>query len=112
MALDFLPEQETVQKQYYTGIGEYNEQYKNSNLNKIYKKIINQKKIRAGFEDNWYDVWYDSMNAGSEWSIWFKTREWFECCIESDDILVRDIKIVDWGIYMLVDVKDSDWKDW
>jgi hypothetical protein len=52
MALDFLPEQETVQKQYYTGIGEYNEQYKNSNLNKIYKKIINQKKIRAGFEDN------------------------------------------------------------
>ena len=53
MALDFLPEQETVQKQYYTGIGEYNEQYKNSNLNKIYKKIINQKKIRAGFEDIW-----------------------------------------------------------
>jgi len=109
MALDFLPEQETVQKQYYTGIGEYNEQYKNSNLNKIYKKIINQKKIRAGFEDNWYDVWYDSMNAGSEWSIWFKTREWFECCIESPDLLVRDIKIVDWVIYMLVDNRDTDW---
>ena len=76
MALDFLPEQETVQKQYYTGIGEYNEQYKNSNLNKIYKKIINQKKIRAGFEET--DMMYDTI----QWML--VVNDLYDLRLESD----------------------------
>lgn len=33
MAIDILPEQEIVQKQYFTGVGEFNPQYQNSNVN-------------------------------------------------------------------------------
>lgn len=104
MAIDYLPQEEVVQKQYFTWVWEFNSQYQNSNVNWIYKKIINQRKIRPADEMDWYLAWFDSFDEWTENVIWFRKREWFESCDESWANVILDVKELDWRrVYLVCD---------
>jgi len=92
MAIDYLPEQDVTQRQYFTGIGEYTPQYQSSNVNAIYSKIINQKKVRPAWELNSYQSGYDSFDTGIENYTSFDKRDGFtECGTGGESVILDEI---------------------
>lgn len=101
-SIDYLPQQDVAQRQYFTGIGEYTAQYQTSNVNAIRHKLINQVKTRPAWELNSYQSWYDSYDTGIENFSAFKKREWFVECVSTNWNIVLDEEVFEWNRWYLV----------
>lgn len=100
--IDYIPQQDVTQRQYFTGIWEYTAQYQTSNVNWIRHKLINQQKTRPAWELNSYQSWYDSFDTWIENYSAFKKREWFISCEAPNTNIVLDEMLYEWNRFYLV----------